>query len=80
MTWRELKNFINKQARQNKDFLDNEVKLYDYSDGEEYSADITELLCDKEESNNDQSNWTPYLSINNEEEYNETEVKETGVN
>lgn len=81
MTWRELKNFINKRARENKCFLDNEVNLYDFKDGEEYSVDITELSCgnDEIESGSD-NNWVAYLSINEEEFINETKTKETSIN
>jgi hypothetical protein len=78
MTWRELKKFIAKQSKLNKDFLDNEVKLYDYSNGDETNVDITELLCNEEESD-DNSNWVPYLSINDEEQNDETETKEASV-
>lgn len=81
MTWRELKNFINKNARNNKCFLDTEVQLYNFKDGEEYQVDITELSCgDDEVDENSETNWVPYLSINDEEELdNETETKETSV-
>ena len=81
MTWRELKNFINKNARNNKCFLDTEVQLYNFKDGEEYPVDITELSCSNDEiDENSETNWVPYLSINHEEELdNETETKETGV-
>lgn len=81
MNWRELKNFINKNARNNKCFLDTEVKLYNFKDGEEYQIDITELSCsDDEIDENSETNWVPYLSINHEEELdNETETKEASV-
>lgn len=81
MTWRELKNFINKNARNNKCFLDTEVQLYNFQDGEEYQVDITELSCSNDEiDENSETNWVPYLSINDEEELeNETETKETSV-
>ena len=32
MTWRDLKNFINKRARENKQFLDIEVNLFEFND------------------------------------------------
>ena len=79
MTWRELKNFINKQARLNKDFLETDVKLYNYDNGDQNDVDITELLCGDEESENDNSNWVPYLSINDEEQDNETENEEASI-
>lgn len=79
MTWRELKNLINKRARNYKEFLDTKVSLYDYKDGQEYDVDITELLCGEEEAGNgNDTNWVTYLSINHEES-NETETKETSV-
>jgi hypothetical protein len=56
MTWRELMKFI---ADQDTETLDEEVKIYDYEDGKEHEAEITELL---------QDGWTPYLAINNLEE------------
>ena len=40
MTWRELKNLINKQGRKHDQFLDSEVNLYDFKDGEEYTVDV----------------------------------------
>lgn len=80
MTWRELKNFINKTARKRKDFLDNNVNLFDFESGDEHEVNITELLCGEDESD-DSSNWIPYLSINDIKELeNETEAKETGIN
>lgn len=81
MTWRELKNFINKHARERKEFLDTEVNLYDFKDGEEYEVDVTELLCGEDEvEESENSNWVPYLSINDcEEDNNETETKEASV-
>lgn len=79
MTWRELKNFINKQARLNKDFLETDVKLYNYDNGDENDVDITELLCNDDESENNNSNWVPYLSINDEEQDNETENEEASI-
>lgn len=78
MTWRELKNYINKSARSNTDFLDSEVKLYNFSTGDENLVDITELLCGEEESEHETSNWVSYLSINQEELDNETE-EETSI-
>lgn len=78
MTWRELKNFINKKARDRKEFLDTDVSLYDFKTGDEYTVNTTELLGESDEE--DDSNWIPYLSINEEEETtNETETKETSI-
>lgn len=80
MTWRELKNIINKNARQNKSFLDNEVKLYDFKDGEEYPVNITELSCgDDEIDENSETNWVAYLSINDKELDNESETEEASI-
>lgn len=82
MTWRELKNLINKQARQNKAFLDTDVNLYDFKDGEEYSVGITELSCGDDELHDGcETNWITYLSINDKElEYDtETETQETSI-
>jgi hypothetical protein len=83
MTWRELKNLINKKAREDKSFLDNAINIYNFEDGEEYEVDITELSCSDEEISEDsQTNWVTYLSINHEKEEgieNETETKETSI-
>jgi ribosomal protein L31E len=80
MTWRELKNFINKRARNNKLFLDSDVNLYNFEDGSEYPVDTTELSCNKEESDDENgTNWVAYLSINDEGSNNETETKEASV-
>lgn len=81
MTWRELKNFINKTARKRKDFLDNTINLYDFANGDEHTVGVTELLCGEDEGN-DESNWIPYLSINDKKELendNQTETKETSI-
>jgi|688.fasta_scaffold38528_6 hypothetical protein len=80
MTWRELKNFINKRARNNKSFLDADVNLYNFDDGSEHDVDITELSCNKEESDNeDGTNWVVYLSINDKDANDETETTEASV-
>lgn len=71
MTWRELKNYISKQSEE---FLDSTVKVFDYNDGSEIEADITELLCEERKGD---SGWIPYLIINSEVEDGETE--ETSV-
>lgn len=76
MTWQELKKFISKL---DKSFLDSNVKLYDYSTGEEYNVDITELLINEKNEEDENDGWVPYLSINEKELDNETEVAETGI-
>jgi hypothetical protein len=79
MTWRELKNFINKRARDNKLFLDTDINLYDFSSGEEYPVDITELSCsDDEVEDGSITNWVAFLSINEKDLEDETE--ETSIN
>lgn len=68
MTWRELKKYIDSQ---NKDFLDESVKLFDFGTGEEYKADVTEL-------HNGDDGWVPYISINSE--VYDGEVEKASVN
>lgn len=81
MTWRELKNFINKNSRENKTFLDTEVQLYDFKNGEEYQVDVTELSCGDDEIDElSETNWVPYLSINGEELDNENQDEEASIN
>ena len=81
MTWRELKNFINKNTRENKTFLDTEVQLYDFKNGEEYQVDVTELSCGDDEIDElSETNWVPYLSINDEELDNENQDEEASIN
>lgn len=64
MTWQELKNYIEQQSEQNDCFLNQIVKFYDYDEGEEYQADIIELL---EERQKDQSSgWISYITIDSE--------------
>lgn len=60
MTWEQLRDYIDKSATE---FLQSEIKIYDYNDGVEYSADITELLCGKA----DEKGWIPYLTINHDQ-------------
>jgi hypothetical protein len=67
MTWNELKTFISKMDT---DYLDKQVFIYDFSNGDEHPVDITELMI---------NGWTPYLSINNEELNDETKTKETSI-
>lgn len=76
MTWRELKNFINKQARQSKEFLDEPVNVYNYLTGEQYEADIAELLRDADDEG---SGWEPFIAINEKELDNENKSKEASV-
>lgn len=75
MTWGQLKKYIEKNKRK---LLKEEVKIYNFRDGEEYSVDITELLFGED----DTSGWIPYLTINHEENDNEykAKAKETGIN
>lgn len=80
MTWRELKNLINKQGRKHEQFLDSEVNLYDFKDGEEYSVDITELLVGEDETTTENDNWVMYLAINHEETTDENKTSKTGIN
>lgn len=80
MTWRELKNFINKRARDNKGFLDADVNLYDFETELEHEVNLTELSCSNDEAEeNSDTNWVAYLSINDEETDNETEAEETSI-
>jgi uncharacterized protein involved in high-affinity Fe2+ transport len=62
MTWRELKEYI---EQQDQNFLDSEVNVYDYNDGSEYGANVTELLLGEDD---EETGWVPYLTINQEEE------------
>jgi len=58
LTWGDLRNYIESQ---DEDFLDSEVRIYDFNDGEEYDAGVTELLFGEDE---DGEGWVPYLTIN----------------
>lgn len=81
MTWRDLKNFINKRSKDNELFLEKDVNLYDFSDGEEYEVGITELSCSGEElEDGNNTNWVAYLSINEEETEDEDQTEETSIN
>ena len=76
MTWRELKEYI---EQQDQNFLDSEVNVYDYNDGSEYGANVTELLLGEDD---EETGWVPYLTINQEEEDeddNKNEIKEASV-
>jgi hypothetical protein len=79
MTWRQLTQYIFKHS-QDPDFLDSKIKIYDFNDGEEYEANVTELLFGDCE---DESGWVPYLTINQEEEEdkndNKNEIKEASI-
>jgi hypothetical protein len=76
MTWRELKNFINKQARNNKHFLDETVNIFDYATGELFAGSLTELLVEATE--NMDTGWVAYIAINEQELENE-KAKEASV-
>lgn len=58
ITWGDLKNYIESQ---DEDFLDSEVRIYDFNGGEEYDAGVTELLFGDDEEGD---GWVPYLTIN----------------
>lgn len=58
ITWGDLKSYIESQ---DEDFLDNEVRIYDFHGGEEYDAGVTELLFGDDEEGD---GWVPYLTIN----------------
>lgn len=66
MTWQDLKNYIDNQSKSNKDFLKQNVCVYNYDDGQEHVADIIELLTEKLEDSD--SGWVSYISINDEVE------------
>lgn len=70
MTWQELKDYIDLQAKQDNSFLNKEVCFYNY-DGEEHMADIIELLEEREDK--ELSGWVSYLTINEEVENGKTE-------
>ena len=76
MTWQELKKYISKMA---KTFLESQVKVYDYITGEEYEADLTELLINEKNEEDENDGWVPYLCINEKELNDETETKEASV-
>ena len=79
MTWQELKTYIEKQSKQDKNFLNSNVKMINIEDGEEYDdVDITELLINDNEEDED-SGWVPYLTINHSE-ITDGETKETSIN
>lgn len=76
MTWRELTKYIEQQSS-NDDFLDSEIKIYDFSDGEEYEASVTELLFGNDD---EETGWVPYLTINQgDENDNQSETQEASV-
>jgi|688.fasta_scaffold32642_4 hypothetical protein len=87
MTWKQLKNYIEKQ---DSGFLNGEVLVYDFYTGGEYEIDVTELLYSEDKQND--SGWIPYLAINTENSFPEPVVidvtegdkngktKETGFN
>lgn len=65
LTWGDLKNYINSQSD---DFLSSEVRVYNFEDGTEYDAGVTELLFGEDEN---EEGWVPYLTINDEEKEDE---------
>lgn len=67
MTWRELKKYIEAQDKQ---FLETQVRLYDFFSGDEYFADVTEL-------HHGDDGWIPYISINTEVK--DGKIEETSV-
>jgi hypothetical protein len=78
MTWRELTAYIAKQAEnQEADFLDSNIKVYDFNDGSEYEANVTELLLGEDE----ETGWVPYLTINHEgdENDNQSETEKASI-
>lgn len=76
MTWQELKKFISKM---DKCFLESQVKLYDYSNGDEHEINITELMINECDENDEYDGWVPYLCINEKELMNENKTKETSI-
>lgn len=76
MTWRDLKDFISKQTKKNRSFLNEELLLYDFQGGDEYQVNLTELIPN---TDSEESGWKVYLSINDKEVENETETKETSI-
>lgn len=76
MTWQELKDYI---SNLDEEFLDSQVKLYDYNTGDEYEVDVTELLINECNDEDENDGWVPYLSINEKELDNEDKTQETSV-
>jgi hypothetical protein len=76
MTWLELKRYVSKM---DDDFLESQVKIYDYCDGEEYLATMTELLINKKDDYDENEGWVPYIYINEKEEQNATKTKKASV-
>jgi hypothetical protein len=79
MTWRELIAYIAKQAEnQEPDFLDSDIKVYDFDDGSEYEANVTELLFGEDD---EETGWVPYLTINHEgdENDNQSETEKASI-
>jgi hypothetical protein len=72
MTWLELKKYISKMGEE---FLKSQVKMYDYSNGEEYLAEITELLINEKDDYDENDGWVPYICINEKEVQDEPETK-----
>lgn len=76
MTWRELKEYISICEDKDESFLDSNIQVYDFIDGSEYNANVTELLFGDD---NDENGWVPYLTINQEgdDDGNQSKIKET---
>jgi hypothetical protein len=64
MTWQDLREYIEKQSINSKEFLKQKVCVYDQDDGEQYLANVIELL----EKDDSCSGWRPYLIINETQE------------
>jgi hypothetical protein len=73
MTWRELKEYI---EQQDQNFLDSEVNVYDYNDGSEYGANVTELLLGEDD---EETGWVPYLTINQDSDENDSKDESTKI-
>ena len=74
MTWRELKQYIDQQKKLLGDeFLDSDINVYDFVDGSEYKANVTELLFGEDE---EETGWVPFITINQEEFDNENTKSE----
>lgn len=77
MTWRELTQYIVKNSQNpDSDFLDSQIKIYDFNDGEEYEANVTELLFGEDEK---ESGWVPYLTINQDSNESDNKDKPTKI-
>lgn len=73
MTWGDLKDYIKLCEKKNKNFLNSDAKVYDFTTGDEFESSVTELLFGENENEEDDSGWVPYLTINHEEETDDAE-------